>query len=124
MRQPTGGGPVSFRTRLAMVAAVAVALAVVVASAVVYVVVRNQLRSQFDNTLRNTAVEIARGAHPDHDPSGQLFLDPGPFVGTAGYIQAVTATGGVLKTFREKGSLPVTRRALGAARGEGEAYLS
>ena len=114
----------SFRTRLALVAAAAVALAVVLASVVVYVVVRNQLRSQFDNNLRDVAVEISHGAHPDHGPGGQLFIDPGPFVGTAGYIQAVTATGGVLKTFREKGSLPVTRRAVTAARGESDAYLS
>ena len=114
----------SFRTRLALVAAAAVALAVVLASVVVYVVVRNQLRSQFDNSLRDVAVEISHGAHPDHGPGGQLFIDPGPFVGTAGYIQAVTATGGVLKTFREKGSLPVTRRAVTAARGESDAYLS
>jgi two-component system sensor histidine kinase MprB len=114
----------SFRTRLALVAAVAVALAVVIASAVVYIVVRNQLRSQFDTTLKNSAVEIASGAHPDHTPSGQLYLDIGPFLGTAGYVQAVSADGGVLRTYREGGSLPVDSRALDTARGEEGGYFS
>jgi two-component system, OmpR family, sensor histidine kinase MprB len=41
----------TFRARLALVAAAAVALAVVAASAVVYVVVRNQLRDQVDASL-------------------------------------------------------------------------
>jgi two-component system sensor histidine kinase MprB len=107
----------SFRTRLALVAAVAVALAVVAASAVVYVVVRNQLRSQVDTTLKNNAFEMARGAHPQQAPNGQLYLDVGPFFGT-GYVQAVTAQRGVLRPFRERGSLPVNDRAVSAARGD------
>jgi hypothetical protein len=48
----------SFRARLALVAAAAVGLAVVVASAVVFVVVRDQLRSQADATLQSRADEI------------------------------------------------------------------
>jgi two-component system sensor histidine kinase MprB len=114
----------SFRTRLALVAAAAVALAVVAASAVVYVVVRDQLRSQLDSTLRTDAFAIYNGAHPDHTPSGELFLDVGPFQGTPGYIQAVTPTGGVLRTFRESGSLPLDERARAAARNEGGPYFS
>jgi two-component system sensor histidine kinase MprB len=114
----------SFRTRLALVAAAAVALAVVAASAVVYVVVRDQLRSQLDSTLRNDAFAMANGAHPDHTPSGQPYLDLGPFLGTPGYIQAVTPSGGVLRTFRESGSLPVDARARAAAQNEGDPYFS
>ena len=49
----------SFRARLALVAAAAVALAVVAASAVVYVVVRNQLRGTVDNALRERAAEVS-----------------------------------------------------------------
>jgi two-component system, OmpR family, sensor histidine kinase MprB len=114
----------SFRTRLALVAAAAVALAVVAASAVVYVVVRDQLRSQLDSTLRNDAVAIRGGAHPDHTPNGQLFLDLGPsFVGTPGYVQAVLADGSVLRTYRETGSLPVDSRSRAAAQGEGRPYF-
>jgi two-component system sensor histidine kinase MprB len=114
---------VSFRTRLALVAAAAVALAVIAASAVVYVVVRDQLRSQLDSTLRNDAIAIARGAHPQPGPNG-LYLAIGPFFGT-GYVQAVTAQGTVLRPFREKGSLAVQSRALAAARGqESEPFFS
>jgi two-component system, OmpR family, sensor histidine kinase MprB len=114
---------VSFRTRLALVTAAAVALAVIAASAVVYVVVRDQLRSQLDSTLRNDAIAIARGAHPQPGPNG-LYLAIGPFFGT-GYVQAVTAQGTVLRPFREKGSLAVQSRALAAARGqESEPFFS
>ena len=60
----------SFRTRLALVAAAAVALAVVAASAVVYVVVRDQLRSQLDSTLRNDAVAIRGGLDELHQTAG------------------------------------------------------
>jgi two-component system, OmpR family, sensor histidine kinase MprB len=55
----------TFRARLALVAAAAVALAVVVASFVVYFVVRDQLRSTVDDSLRSRAAELART--PVHD---------------------------------------------------------
>jgi hypothetical protein len=45
----------SFRARLALVAAAAVALAVVAASAIVYVVVRGELYAPIDKQLRKTA---------------------------------------------------------------------
>ena len=115
----------SFRARLALVAAAAVALAVIAASVVVYVVVRDQLRSQFDKTLRNDAYSIQRSAHPDHTPTGQLYLDLGPgFVGSPGYVQAVVASGGVLRQFGVSGSLAVDSRARAAARNQGDPYFS
>ena len=55
----------SFRARLALVAAAAVALAIIVASFVVYFVVRDQLRGTVDSSLRTTAAEIAQT--PVHD---------------------------------------------------------
>jgi two-component system, OmpR family, sensor histidine kinase MprB len=116
---------VSFKARLALVAAAAVALAVIAASAVVYVVVRDQLRSQLDSTLRNDAVAIARGAHPDHTPGGQLFLDLGPgFEGTPDSVQAVTAGGGVLRPYGVSGSLPIDSKVRAAARNQVRPYFS
>src|SRR5438105_1916414 len=46
----------SFRVRLALVAAAAVAVAVVAASAVVYVVVRGELRGPVDDSLRQSRI--------------------------------------------------------------------
>jgi hypothetical protein len=45
----------TFRARLALVAAAAVALAVIVSSAIVYVVVRGELYAPIDKGLRKTA---------------------------------------------------------------------
>jgi two-component system sensor histidine kinase MprB len=49
---------VSFRARLALGSAAAVAVAIVASSIVVYFLVRNELRNQIDNSLRNQAVQI------------------------------------------------------------------
>jgi two-component system, OmpR family, sensor histidine kinase MprB len=48
----------SFRARLALGAAAAVAVAIVVSSIVVYFLVRNELRSEIDNSLRSQALQI------------------------------------------------------------------
>jgi len=48
----------TFRARLALVAAAAVALAVIAASFVVYFVVRGQLRGTVDDSLRTTAAQL------------------------------------------------------------------
>ena len=48
----------SFRARLALGSAAAVAVAIVVSSIVVYFLVRNELRSEIDNSLRSQAVQI------------------------------------------------------------------
>ena len=97
----------SFRTRLALVAAVAVALAVVIASVVVFVVVRNQLRGQVDATLRARAAQIRNGP-PLRVEDGYLEIPGGP-LGSATFEQAVTSNGHVYPTRGEHGSLPVTR---------------
>ena len=57
----------SFRTRLALVAAAAVGIAVVVASVVVFVVVHNELFGEVDRALHDRAVEIANGPQPEID---------------------------------------------------------
>jgi two-component system, OmpR family, sensor histidine kinase MprB len=116
----------SFRARLALVAAAAVAFAVVVASAVVWLVVRNQLYRQLDNGLRTRAAEIAGGPPPHSEvgPGGRVFLDlPGTVLGLD-YIQVVNADGSTLRPYGETKPLPVDARAQAAARGRGDPYFS
>jgi two-component system, OmpR family, sensor histidine kinase MprB len=102
----------SFRARLALVAAVAVALAVVVASGVVYVVVRDQLYASTDNSLRNTMDRIVNGPDIDigHGPPEQ-----GVF---GGYPQAVRQDGATSQPRGQSLALPVTKKVLDVAAGK------
>jgi two-component system sensor histidine kinase MprB len=113
----------SFRTRLALVAAAAVALAVIAASAVVFVVVRNQLYGQVDDALRNRTNEIIQSPVPPHEERGYLDV-PGPPLGTTTFVQAVFANGAALRTPGEVGSLPIDDRVRSAAHGRGNQYIS
>jgi two-component system sensor histidine kinase MprB len=109
----------SFRARLALVAAAAVALAVVLASVVVYVVVRDQLRSTVDDSLRERAQEISHRA-PD-----RVFGGPGPEFGEAGgYPQLVLADGRTLRPRGKTAPLPVTDHVLDVASGNSDGYFS
>jgi two-component system, OmpR family, sensor histidine kinase MprB len=104
----------SFRARLTLVAAAAVALAVVLSSAVVYVVVRNELRAQVDDSLRDRAVEVSRAPVP----RGRFFDIPAPlFGGPGGYIQAVRSDGRTFLSRDAEIPIPVTERALDVADG-------
>jgi two-component system, OmpR family, sensor histidine kinase MprB len=107
---------VSFRARLALVAAAAVALAVVAASAVAYVVVRDQLRNEVDSALRARWAQIRTSPLPVHFEGGYLDI-PGPPLGAATFVQAVTSDGQVYRTRDERGSLPVRKSVLDATRG-------
>jgi two-component system sensor histidine kinase MprB len=116
----------SFRTRLALVAAGAVALAVVVASAVVFVAMRNQLRGQVDDTLRSRAVAIAHNQfppHPEQGPGGKTYLDLGPGVPRDTWAQVVTGAGSPLRTYGSP-ALPVNGRAHEALEEGGDRYFS
>ncbi len=115
----------SFRARLALVAAAAVGLAVVAASAVVFVVVRGQLLGEVDRALTNRAQELATSPPGLHtDENGDLDVPP-PRFGTPDFIQAVPARGPVLLTRYENRALPVTDDARRAARGGGgRSYFS
>jgi two-component system sensor histidine kinase MprB len=110
----------SFRTRLALVAAAAVALAVVAASFVVWFVVRDQLYGQVDKALDTEAAAIARGPlHVEPGPFGP-YLDVGrPSFELSSYVQAVRADGKTVRPFGERASLPVTKEVLALARGGG-----
>jgi two-component system, OmpR family, sensor histidine kinase MprB len=106
----------SFKARLALVAAAAVALAVIAASAVVYVVVRDQLRGQVDNTLQARYQQILDSPIPVRVDDGYLDI-AGPPVGEATFVQAVSANGHVFQTRGpRRGSLPVTKDTLKATR--------
>jgi two-component system, OmpR family, sensor histidine kinase MprB len=110
----------SFRVRLTLVAATAVALAVALASAVVYVVVRDQLRGQVDDSLRDRAVQI------QSIPYGRGFPDlPGPLLGgAAGYVQIVSEDGTTRRPLGADIPIPVTNRVLDVAGGEAGGFFT
>jgi two-component system, OmpR family, sensor histidine kinase MprB len=111
----------TFRVRLTLVAATAVALAVALASVVVYVVVRNELRAQVDDSLRDRAVEVSRAPVPRR---GELFDIPAPlFGGPGGYIQAVRADGRTFLSRDARIPIPITDRSLGVAAGSEDAFF-
>lgn len=102
----------SFRARLALVAAGAVALAVLAASAVVYVVVRDQLYSSTDSSLRNSMERIVNGP-PFEIERGRP--QPGVF---GGYPQVVRSDGATYQPQGQELALPVNDRVLEVARGQ------
>jgi two-component system sensor histidine kinase MprB len=114
----------SFRARLALVAAGAVALAVVAASVVVFVVVREQLLGRVDTALRARAHSIS----PHIDGDGYLGIGGPPAFGEPEYFQAVPAKGPALLTefeARYGGTrLPISSSARRAATGRGGTFFS
>ena len=107
----------SFRTRLALVAAAAVALAVVAASGVVYLVVRDQLYSSIDNSLRTSMDRIQ--CRP-HFSIGEGPPQPGVF---GGYPQVVRADGVVFRRRGQSLELPVDEETIAVARGERPTFI-
>jgi two-component system, OmpR family, sensor histidine kinase MprB len=112
----------TFRARLALVAAAAVALAVVVASFVVYFVVRSELRGPIDDDLRQNASFV------QHSPSDEIVpalfhlqSNPG---GASGYFQVVKPDGSTILAPGKTLRLPVDDRDLAVARGEASTFLS
>ena len=118
----------SFRARLALVSAAAVALAVALAAALVDLVVREELRRQVDEALRERAEAIARiPLSAELSPeTGEFFLRiPRPAFGAApGYVQVVTEDGATLRPPGEDVRLLVTARARDVARGEADSFFS
>ncbi|TML34322.1 MAG: HAMP domain-containing histidine kinase [Actinobacteria bacterium] len=114
----------SFKARLALVAAGAVALAVVAASVVVFVVVRGQLLGQVDNALRDRAHTVDAHVEPD----GRLDIGGPPSFGEAEFFQAVPAKGQALLTAFEvqfsARPLPISTAARHAATGQGRPFFS
>jgi two-component system, OmpR family, sensor histidine kinase MprB len=102
----------TFRTRLALVAAAAVALAVVASSFVVYFVVKDQLYGTVDSNLRRSADFLANVAPPDIP----RITDP-RFKLTGGTTQVVGRGGCTLPS---PCVLPVNGDVLNVAKGEQE----
>ena len=108
----------SFRARLTLVAAAAVAFAVVLSSGAGYAIVRDQLRAEVDDALRDRAVEI------QHAPYRRLEF-PDPFLGgPAGYVQIVFADGTVQRPRGADIPIPVSERALDVATGGAEPFYT
>jgi two-component system, OmpR family, sensor histidine kinase MprB len=110
----------TFRARLALVAAAAVALAIVAASFAVYFVVKDQLRGTIDDSLRHSAVEI-QNTPPDDILRG-LFHLKAQLGGAPGYPQVVKPTGEALQ-IAPGPMLPVDGSDIAVARGEKQTFL-
>jgi two-component system, OmpR family, sensor histidine kinase MprB len=113
----------SFRTRLALVAAAAVGIAVVVASIVVFVVVHNELLSEVDRTLQSRAHEIATGPPPRIE-DGYLEIPGAPPGVQSDFVQAVPVNGPPFLQRDANYALPVDGRDRGTARGGHGDYFS
>ena len=84
----------SFRARLTLAVALAVAVAVAATSAITYVLVRNELRGQVDDALRERVSSVRLRVVTDPvTGEPQLDLPPDRFGGAAGITQLVTADG-------------------------------
>ena len=111
----------SFRARLALVAAAAVALAVVTASFVIFFVVRDQLRSTWDESLKTTAAQLETSPIHDFEHFGAPISE---FGGPTVYPQGVDANGRVYPIPTAKVRLPVNNAVIAVARGERGAFFS
>jgi two-component system sensor histidine kinase MprB len=100
----------SFRTRLALVAAAAVALAVVAASFVVYFLVKGQLYTSVDDGLRRSA-GFVQNIDPHDIPR---YTSPRFRAAGGGVLQVVGADGA---TFPPQPLLPVTSAVTDVAKG-------
>jgi two-component system sensor histidine kinase MprB len=117
----------SFRTRLTLAASVAVAVAIVLASGIVYLAVRQELRSQVDEGLRERAEVISRvPVRIIESEPGRFFVAiPRPALGEAGgYVQVVAADGAELRPPEEDVSLPVDERVREVAAGAEESFFT
>jgi two-component system, OmpR family, sensor histidine kinase MprB len=111
----------TFRARLALVAAAAVALAVIAASFVVYFVVRSELRGPIDDSLRNSAAEIQHA--PPEEIARALFHLRAKLGGAAGYPQVVKPDGSSLLAGGDAVRLPVNDRDREVAQGARNGFL-
>lgn len=101
----------TLRTRVTLAAGASVLIAVIAVSATVYAIVRDNLRDQIDESLRDHAAQQLHDWSPlDTDAQHlPLVLDL--------YFQTVGRDGAVLTTFDDR-PLPVTAEVLAVARGD------
>jgi two-component system sensor histidine kinase MprB len=122
----------SFRARLALVAAAAVALAILTASFVIYFVVRGQLLATIDDSLQTTAAQLR--TTPVHDfahfgtPAGELggatVLPQGVDAEGKVYLPPDYPSPGFDSTPRASVKLPVSDEVIAVARGERGRFFS
>ena len=102
----------SYRARLTLAVALAVAVAVAATSAITYVLVRNELRGQVDDALRERVSDVRlRVVNDPVTGEPQLDLPPERFGGAAGITQLVTADGRVIGSPDATFELPVSEQA-------------
>jgi two-component system sensor histidine kinase MprB len=116
----------SFRARLTMAVAVAVAIAVAVACAGAYLAVRNQLRGQVDEALRDRAELVQRfPIRVLRTGANEIFIEPSPALGGAvGYVQLVSSDGSTRRLPGDDIELPVDDSVLDVADGERGSFYS
>jgi two-component system sensor histidine kinase MprB len=127
----------SFSRRLTLAAAGAVAVAILIVAGLTYVIVRDQLRGEVDDALRQAGARVdniggdprgaprpagpppIRGIEIPHVAAG---IPPGPgeqLGGARGYLQVVTIRGDVLRPPGAVAALPDTPDTLKIASGDG-----
>ena len=111
----------SLRARLTLVSAAAVAAAVALASVLGWFIVRDQLRDQVDETLRDRASETFVEQGPAGDFS--IRLPSPPLGGARGYAQLVPAQGEIELPPGERTELPIDERAREVAAGRREEFF-
>jgi two-component system, OmpR family, sensor histidine kinase MprB len=112
----------SFRARLALVAAAAVALAILTASFVIYFVVRDQLRATIDDSLQTTAAQLRSSLPHDFEHFATPAGEPG---GARVYPQVVDSNGRVIPTSSDAEiRFPVGSAVIAVARGERGAFFT
>ena len=114
----------TFRARLALVAAAAVAVAVVAASATVYFVVRHELYAPIDNQLAGSAEHMLQDASADPNHLSRAFFFPQAELGGAGgYPQIVQTDGNVILPSGARVPLPRDNSVKDVAAGRRGAYF-
>jgi two-component system sensor histidine kinase MprB len=111
----------SFRARLAFVAAAAVALAIVSASFVIYFIVKDELRSPIDDSLRRSAQNIQ--SLPPEEVLRGLFHLRAELGGAPGYPQVVKPDGTTVLLGGATTPLPVNDHDIEVARSEAGTFL-
>ncbi len=116
----------TFRTRVALLAAVAVAVAAIGASALMYFVVQTQLTSQLDESLVDAA-NVMRG-DPGRPPGGRGGFFPGSRPSLSGrpdiFAQVLDPSGTVVRVDQQPVTALVTADAQAVASGSRQAYFT
>ena len=116
----------TFRTRLTLAVALAVAIAVAGASAITYVLVRNELRGQVDDALRERVTQVRLGIGTNEE-TGEPYLRLPPddrFGGAAGITQLVTSGGKAIAAPEATVVLPASEQARRTATGDHDAFFA